>query len=98
MIDGKNLLPMTVSPSPDGSRLLYMTEMEKPDKGAPAQDKDEEEKKKCWNAFRTNEDWNVLKNNDRYADTVSKIHSKMLEAYSNSTNGLPAPISCVLAA
>jgi hypothetical protein len=40
--------------------------------------KDEAEQKKSWDAFRSNSDWEVLKNNQRYADTVSKIHSKML--------------------
>ncbi len=39
---------------------------------------DDAEKKKNWAAFGSNADWNVLKNNERYKDTVSKIHSTML--------------------
>lgn len=52
---------------PDLPNLMYMLAY-----------KDDAEKKKNWDAFRTNADWNVLKDNDRYGDTVSKIHSKML--------------------
>ena len=40
----------------------------------------EEEKKKAWDAFRTSPDWNVLKKEERYAGTVSKIHSYDLVA------------------
>jgi len=48
--------------------------------------KDKEEKDKNWKAFLGHPDWEVLKNNDRYKDTVSKIISKMLA---------PAPYSQV---
>ena len=46
--------------------------------------KDMEERKKNWDAFLSHPDWDVLKNNDRYKDTVSKIISKYLS---------PAPYS-----
>ncbi|QDU98029.1 NIPSNAP family protein [Lignipirellula cremea] len=40
--------------------------------------------KEHWDAFRTHPDWDVMKKLDRYKDTVTKIHSVMLEptAYS----------------
>lgn len=40
----------------------------------------EEDKKKGWDTFRADSDWNTLKNDERYADTVSTIHSHFLVA------------------
>lgn len=39
---------------------------------------DDAEKKRNWDAFGKNADWNVLRKDERYKDTVSKIHSTML--------------------
>ena len=46
--------------------------------------KDQAERKKNWDAFLSHPDWEVLKNNERYKDTVSKIIAKFL---------IPAPYS-----
>lgn len=45
---------------------------------------DKAEREKNWNAFLNHPDWEVLKNNERYKDTVSKITAKFL---------VPAPYS-----
>ncbi len=46
--------------------------------------KDMEERKAAWGRFSKDPDWQVLRKNERYADTVSKIHQTFLN---------PAPYS-----
>ena len=46
--------------------------------------KDMEERKAAWGRFSKDPDWQVLRKNERYADTVSKIHQTFLK---------PAPYS-----
>jgi hypothetical protein len=41
--------------------------------------KDKAEEQRVWNAFRNDPDWHALRDDPRYADTVSKIHRVFLE-------------------
>ena len=40
----------------------------------------EEARKKAWKAFLDSPEWNEMKANERYKDTVSKIHSRFVVA------------------
>jgi hypothetical protein len=40
----------------------------------------EEDKKKAWDAFKADPDWKALSTEEKYKDTVSKIHSSFLVA------------------
>jgi len=47
--------------------------------------KDTAAREKAWSVFRTNDDWNRIKDDPRWADTVSNIHASFLSptAYSD---------------